>query len=361
MAISGRAGGVPLRLDLGEPRVPLPVNVRSGLLDAIDTDVSAYPAADGDRDLRLRLVEREREAGRAVDERWLVVTHGASAALSASILALTSPGDHVLVPDPGYPAFLALVEAFGRRSVLYPAPASTINSVEAIFAAGPRPSLLIWNNPSNPTGAAVDQTVCARVVQWARDHAVSILSDEVYRNLVFGRAPGAIEPGSDPLVVSVNSLSKWLAIPGARIGYVVATPETAQRISMFHWRLNMSVAALEQRLAALLVGAAAEINAHVAGVIQDRRDIALELLRAGWRDLRAPDAGLFLWLDVRATGLSGRQFADLCRTELGVLVAPGEAFGPAGAGFIRLSYGADTSIVAQGAHHVAELYARLGR
>lgn len=357
-----RRDAVPLGLDIGEPRVPLPVHVLSTLIATIDSDLSTYSPEAGLGALRETLVEREKQVGNVIDERWVAITHGASAALSSSILALTAPGDRVMIPDPGYPAFRTLVEAFGRRPVSYPAVTKTLDGLEAILDSSPCPTLMIWNNPSNPTGAIAAKDLCAGLSDVARARGVGILSDEVYRDFVFGGAGHhTLVPRSDPPIARVHSLSKSLAIPGARIGYVVASPEIVERIARFHWRLNMSVATLEQRLATLLLGAAAEVTAHVRMVIEERRDLALERLRTGWPDLVAPDAGLFFWLDVRATGLSGSQFADLCRVELGVLVAPGGIFGHAGSGFIRVSYGAETATVDSGARRLAKLYERLAR
>ncbi len=355
-----------IALDLGEPRVPLPAPVGGEVARAAaHVDVHAYAPPAGLAALRRLIAERaEHQYGAPVDPRGVTVTHGASGALAAAILALTSPGDTILVPDPGYPAFRSLAQAFGRVPVGYRAEALDAATMSAALddaAAVAGSGLLVWNSPANPTGAVASTEVCATIAAWARERGTPVVTDDVYAGLVYDGAAASPFPhlGDGPPVVALGSLSKALAAPGLRVGYAVGSEPVVAEISRMHWALNMSVSTQAQRVAVVLLGAGDALAAHVASVLEARRDAAVNVLRAEWLELPAPAAGLFLWLDVSAALDDERQFARLCLCEGGVAVAPGAAFGDHGRGFVRLSFGADTPVVVEGARRVAELHQHL--
>lgn len=361
-----RIASPPLPLDLGEPRVPLPAPLAAAAARMIAPDlaVDTYAPPNGLSTLRRLIAERAtRQYGLPVATECVTVTHGASSALAAAILALASAGDTILVPDPGYPAFRALALMFGRHVVGYPAvaldAAATRDALDAAGSTDPR--LLIWNSPANPTGAVASAQACATAASWAREHGASVLADDVYATLVYhgsAMSPFTDLHGAFP-VIALGSLCKALAAPAVRIGYAIAAPDLIGEVTRRHWTLNMSAGTLGQRVAVALLSAGDMLAAHVASVLARRRNAAVDVLRAEWPSLRAPDSGLFLWIDVSAATDDDRQFARICLSDAGVAVTPGAAFGANGRGFIRLSFGGDGDLVIEGARRIVRIHRSL--
>jgi aspartate/methionine/tyrosine aminotransferase len=353
----------PIALELGMPGLPPPEEVRAAVarvvLDGASTGVYAPPS--GDAALRRRIAGHRAERGLPeVEPDGVVVTHGASGALSALLLAATEPGGEVVVPDPGFPAFGSLVRRFGRRLVTYDAGAAGSAAAALEEALSPRTRLAIWNSPSNPLGRVASEAECAHVAELAATRGFTLLSDEVYEDLVFD------PPHSTPLAydeagrcVSVHSFSKSFSMPGWRVGYLVAPRELAQEAARAHWSLNMSVAAAAQAAAAGALVAAPEYRSRLLEAMRGRCVRVCSLLEQAGVPHERPAGGLFVWLDVRATGLTSDRFAAECARRAKVRLNPGPVFGARGEGFVRISFGGPEDDVLEGVRRCCELYGRL--
>jgi aspartate aminotransferase len=318
-----------------------------------------YAPPPGLRALRARVAERVRTRyDLPADESWVVVTAGASVALGAVIGATTEPGDEVLCPDPGFPAFRGLVQLFGRRLTHYPsAGADPAQDVADALSGSTR--LVIWNSPSNPLGRVAPSKAVQRVAALARERGVALLSDEVYEDLVFEGEHTSPTPHAGPAAVSVYSFSKSFLLSGWRVGCAVAAPDLAAKIVRAHWTLAMSASSVAQHAA---IGALGDSEAYLADrleALRELRDEADALLRDRGLAHELPAGAHFFWLPIGETGLSSLEFVERCRTELAVSLAPGTAFGPSGEGFVRFSFGSPREEVLEGARRVGEWYARL--
>jgi aspartate aminotransferase len=353
----------PIALELGMPGLAPPEEVRAAVARVLLDGASAtlYAPPPGDLALRRRLARHRAERGLPeVDPDAIVVTHGASGALAAVLLAATEPGDEVLSPDPGFPAFASLVRRFGRRLVTYDAgaPGGTLAALEE--ALSPQTRLVIWNSPSNPLGRVASEAECAQVAELAAARGFTLLSDEVYEDLVFE------PPRSTPLAydeaercVSVHSFSKSFSMPGWRVGYLVAPPELGHEAARAHWSLNMSVGAAAQAAAAGALAAAPAYRSGLLEAMRERCARVCSLLEHAGVPHERPAGGLFVWVDVRATGLESDRFAAECARRARVQLSAGPLFGPRGEGFVRISFGGAEDDVLEGVRRCCAVYGRL--
>ncbi len=348
---AGRRGTI--SLTLGNPGCPPPAAALSAIAGAskAEQEPLSYAAPRGLPEL-VALLDRRLTEERGFDRQCAsTVTAGASVGLAAVILATTSPGDQVLCPDPGYPAFAQLVQSLGRRLAYYPAfrgdESASFGALEA--AADDLTRLLIWNAPANPTGRVASATLVGTLVEIARDHGLMILSDEVYDGLVYEggmTSPLALAPER---VFAVHSFSKTYALAGWRVGYVAAERSLLGAVTRAHWMLAMSASTLAQRAAlAALLRADGYVQARCDALHALRDDVASLLAGAHGLAFEPPDGGHFFWIDVRGSGLTSREFVSRCEGEAGVILTPGTVFGPAGEGYLRLSFGGPRPVVLRG-------------
>ncbi|MEU1476220.1 pyridoxal phosphate-dependent aminotransferase [Streptomyces sp. NPDC001668] len=334
----------PLVMDLGAPAHRPPA--------ATGTGAVGYAAPGGLPELRAAFEHRVRE--RSGRELTATVTAGAALAFTSVVAALTAPGDRILIPDPGFPAYRSTVEALGRVAGHYPlAEAGTPALADRL--AGAR--LLVLNSPSNPTGQVLSRQSLARIAAAARAHDVLVVADEVYADLV-GDGYASMAREAPERTVVLDSVSKSFALAGARVGCAAGPAELIDRVTRTHWFLGMSVATPSQRLALAALDAGPQYLAGMREELAGKRRLCARILKTHGIEADVPEAGLFLWLDVSALG-SGHAVAELLRRAARVTVSPGEPFGPSGAGHIRLSPAGDAADVAEGAERIGQTLAHL--
>lgn len=350
-----------INLDLGDPGYPPPESARAAAARALvgHTGAWRYGPPAGLPPLRRQLAERAEAAhGLSADASWVVVTAGASLALAAVILATTQPGEDVLCPDPGYPAFAALTRRLGRRVTWYPATGlgghADPQAIEACITATSR--LLIWNSPSNPLGTIATAESTAAVAELAQQHGLALASDEVYADLAFdGTHVSPLAHGGERCCAIV-SFSKSYALAGLRIGAVVAPPQLAAEISGAHWSLGMSASILGQHAALGALAAPDSYFTDLRTTLRQRRDKLASLFCSAAIAHELPRSGLFFWLDVGQPGLDADQFTRRLAAETGVRVSSGPMFGPSSARFVRVSFGGPDSEVRRGAELLVDCY-----
>ena len=278
---------------------------------------------------------------------------GTKSALAELVLCLAERGDAVLLPDPYYPDYPSGVALAGAELRLLPldpergyAPrfdAVRANDVAAVFL----------NYPSNPTAAVVADGVFADAVAFARETGAAIIHDFAYGDLVFdGREPQSFlaEPGARDVGVELFSMSKSYGMAGWRLGFVVGNAELVGRITTLqdHLRAGIFTPVQEAGIAAL-TGPQDTVSERVR-LYQERRDRIL----AAVGHLAAPCAGTFyVWIRL-PDGVTPVRLLEEHR----LVVAPGEGFGPSGAGWARLSVATPDELIAAGLERLTEALAR---
>ncbi|RMG46093.1 MAG: pyridoxal phosphate-dependent aminotransferase [Acidobacteria bacterium] len=330
-----------VNLGLGEPDVDPPEGLRRALAEEARRGPAGYGPTAGCPELRERIASLYPGfAGGAGD---VVVTAGAQQAMFAVIGALADPGDEVLVPDPGFPGAARAAAAWGAVPRSYPLDPGRRFHLEAeavLRLAGPRTRAIVVISPANPTGVVEPAPELERLMEGAAERGIAVVLDDVYAELCWvgnGRAPGP-PPRPERAVVAVGGLSKAAAIPGWRVGWAVCPDRefTSRLVAIQQTVLTCAPVPTQRAAAAYL----AEERDALAGVRETyRRRAALlseRLQRAGIR--HAPlEGGFYAWLDASAAG-GGMAVARRLLERDRIVVIPGEAFGPSGKDWIRVSY-----------------------
>lgn len=268
----------------------------------------------------------------------VAITSGGQAALFAAICAAIDPGDRVGVIDPFYATYPSTIRAAG--GVVVPIPVRSRNGF-APTAQDLAPirglKALLVNTPNNPTGAVYGRETLDMIAGYCLENDVILISDEVYASQVWAGAhlaPRNVH-GLKQRTITLGSFSKSHAMTGFRIGWVLAP---ARVIALLRHLANATTYGTPEFIqAGALAALGADDGAQVAAIYRARRDLALRILDEGGMRVIPPQGGMYVMCDIRPTGQSGIAFAERLLTDKGIAVMPGESFGQAAAGHIRIA------------------------
>ncbi|MGL4255283.1 MAG: pyridoxal phosphate-dependent aminotransferase [Microbacterium sp.] len=358
----------------GEPDFPTPQFIVDAAAAAL-TDPSnfRYTPAAGLPVLREAIAAKTlRDSGLEVDPSQVIVTNGGKQAVYQAFQAVVNPGDEVLLPAPywtTYPEAIALadgvpVEVFAGADQGYKV---TVEQLEA--ARTDRTTALVFVSPSNPTGAVYTPEETRAIGEWAVEHGIWIVSDEIYQNLVYEgvRAVSIVEavPDAAAQTILVNGVAKTYAMTGWRLGWMVGPKDAIKVAANLQSHLCSNVNNIAQRAAlAALSGPQSEAEQMRLAFDRRRRLIVSELSKIDGVTVPNPLGAFYAYPDVR--GLLGREWqgatptttlelADLILEKAEVAIVPGEAFGPSG--YLRLSYALGDDALLEGIRRLQDLFA----
>ncbi|WP_216321604.1 aminotransferase class I/II-fold pyridoxal phosphate-dependent enzyme [Deinococcus aestuarii] len=263
---------------------------------------------------------------------------GAQEGLAHLLLAVTDPGDTVLLPDPCYPPYLGAVAVAGLNVVTLPLlpERGFLPDLDAV----PNevwPRVLLLNYPNNPTSAVADAAFFRQAAAWCRSRGTLLVHDHPYAELTFGgyRAPSALEAGLDG-VVELHSLSKTHHLGGFRIGFAAGDADALAALARVKGAVDFHAYLGIQRAAAVALGLPDEVGRAGARAFEARRDALVPALRGlGW-EVALPQASMYAW--ARVPGMTDSvAYAVRAAEETGVAFSPGRAFGARGEGFVRFA------------------------
>lgn len=358
----------------GEPDFPTPGNiVEAARRAAADPAMHRYTPAAGLLTLREAIAQRAGEDGLTVSVDQVVVANGGKHALYNVFMTLIGPGDEVIVPAPYWVSYPEQIRLAGGSVVPVATTAASgfrvsVEQLEAVRTA--RTKALVFVSPSNPTGAVLPSDEVAAIGRWAAEHGVWVVSDDIYRSLVYGDAVftslPVVAPDAAHRTVTVDGVAKAYAMTGWRVGWSIAPGAVSAGITKLQTQLCSNVSNVAQ-------AAALEALTGPQGAVEEmrlafdrRRRYALAALRAvDGLDVAEPEGAFYLFPSVeRLLGrrIAGRlvttslELADLLLDEGKVAVVPGEGFGMAG--FFRLSYALSDDDLAEGIGRIADVLAR---
>jgi aspartate aminotransferase len=352
-----------IHLEVGEPDGATPKHVLEAALQAMRRGRTRYTPNAGIAELRDALATKIRvRNGYDVEPEQVIVTSGGINALYTTLLALVGPGDDVLIPDPGWPNFRAIVHMTGAMAVSYRCRAGAgyrplAADVERLLT--PRTKALVLVTPSNPTGAVLDRDDLGELDALAEEHDLWLISDECYDELAYdGPVVSTAAIAAPHRVVGVYSFSKTYAMTGWRVGYAVAPPRLAPTIARLQEPITSCVNAPAQYAALAAVSGPQDAMRQMVADYRVRRDAAIETLTAGGLPAHPPAGAFYIWADVSAAGMTSRAFARALLEQERVAVAPGSAFGPSGEGFVRVSLASPAADVAEGCRRLVAFASR---
>ena len=349
-----------IRMEAGQPNFPTPAHIIEAAHQAALDGYTAYtPNAglDSLRELCAEKVRRENQIEAQAEN--IVVTVGSEGAVASAFVAVVEKGDQVLIPEPGWTNYAMLTRARGAEPVPYllREEENFIPDLEAVEAlVTPRTKMLVVNTPANPTGAVYSEETARGLVELANRRNLYLLSDEAYEKLTFqgARHVSPARFDEEGRVVSAFSFSKTYAMTGWRVGFAVASGETARLMVRLQEPYYSCAPSISQKAAeAALLGPQEPVRKMIKAYGRRQR-VVFDTLRFAMGAHYEPNGAFYLLVNIADTGMDSFSFAQALLRETGVATAPGATFGEAADKYVRLSVAASDQDCAEGAKRLRE-------
>lgn len=333
------------------------IKTRDSVLDAMMVSAkgghTGYAVGPGTDELRTAIAKRcYDKTGKVTALEDVMVTIGGQGALFTAHKACLSPGETALYIEPYYPTYRGTLRATGANAV----PVSTRSSnafmpdpdqLRQIVKDTNARSLLI-NSPNNPTGAVYPLEMLQKISQICIDHDLWLISDEVYDSMVWDAShlsPSTL-PGMAERTIVIGSFSKSHAMTGSRLGWLIGPPPVMEAANALNMVTTFGAPGYIQDAALFALSEGAHKEEEIAAPFKRRRDLCMGILEKQNVVKAIPSGGsMYLFLDIRATGLSGTDFAYKLLDNHHIAVMPGESFGASGAGHLRLALTVEESLL----------------
>lgn len=334
-----------IHLEIGEPDFDTPNNIVEATVKALKAGHTHYSPAPGIPELRKTLAD-DAAARRGIDinPAQVVVTPGAKPIMFFSLLALISPGDEVMYPNPGFPIYESVINFIGATSVPYPLREEkefSFDVDEFLSLVSDKTKLIILNTPQNPTGGILSKSDLEKVAEIALEKGIIILSDEVYLNIIYEGEHFSIAsiPGMQKQTIILDGFSKTYAMTGWRLGYGIMPEELAKKVEQLQINSNSCTCTFAQYGAIEAIKGPQDDVHKMVAEFKRRRDVIVDGLNEidGISCLR-PHGAFYVFPNITQLGVDGEKFVDILLEEFGVAALSGTAFGKYGKGYLRLSY-----------------------
>lgn len=352
-----------LSLSVGEPDFPTPAHIVEAAKKALDEGLTRYAPSLGIRELREAIAEKCVRENRIPAKTENVLVAPTKHTLFMTCMALLDAGDEAIIPDPGWVSYAPMVALAGARPVPLRAADEDgfVPRPEAVAEAiTPRTRLVMLNSPSNPAGSVYPRDAVRGIADLARDHDLIVVSDEIYEKILYEGehvSPASLD-GMFDRTVTASGFSKTYAMTGWRLGWLVAPSPLLKEIAKVQEHTITCVPAFAQKAGvAGLRGPTAPLESMVREFRARRELILEELAKSGRLETFRPGGAFYVFPRVDVPIDDGALSERLLK-EAKVAVTPGRAFGPAGAGHIRLSYACSRDTIVEGVRRIREALER---
>ena len=366
MKIAGERKDI-ISLGPGEPDFDTPKHIIDFAKKQLDLRKTHYTPIGGITEVKEAFAEKLKKENKIeVDpEKQIIVTVGAKEAILLSLMSLMDPGDSALVPNPGYVAYIPIIDSLNGRplSLQLKLEENWENDLDrAKKLMTDKTTLLILNSPSNPTGTVFSKKKLEEIADFARDNCLIILSDEAYEKFVYDDAKhisiGSLN-GMENHIVSIYSFSKTYAMPGFRVGYAAGPEDIIKAMTRLKLGTTLSTPTISQLAAKYAVESTQK---PVMGMLKEysrRRKLMCKRLADIGLDCGNPKGAFYMFPDIRKFGMSSVKFSKFLLEKAKVLVVPGTEFGKYGEGFIMMSYATSYQKIEEAMDRIERAVARL--
>ncbi len=344
-----------ISLGVGEPDFVTPWSIRESCVYGLEQGYTSYTANRGLWELREEICAlQKRNFNIDYDPKTnVLVTVGVSEALDIAMRAILTPGDEILIPEPCYVSYKACASLAGAVPVAVPA------KIENNFSITPadleahvtnKTKALLIGYPNNPTGAILTKEQLMDIANFAQEHDLIVISDEIYGDLTYGgerHVCFAGLPGMKDRTILLNGFSKAYAMTGWRIGYAMSNPAIISAMTKIH-QYTMLCAPITAQIAAVEALRHGEkyMKKMVSEYDKRRRLIYDGLTNAGLKCFE-PKGAFYIFPDITSTGLTSEEFAEQLLMKEHVALVPGTAFGQCGEGYVRCSYATSVTKISE--------------
>lgn len=344
-----------ISLGVGEPDFVTPWSIRESCVYGLEQGYTSYTANRGLLELREEICAlQKRNFNIDYDPKTnVLVTVGVSEALDIAMRAILTPEDEILIPEPCYVSYKACASLAGAVPVAVPA------KIENNFSITPadleahvtnKTKALLIGYPNNPTGAILTKEQLIDIANFAQEHDLIVISDEIYGDLTYGgerHVCFAGLPGMKERTILLNGFSKAYAMTGWRIGYAMSNPAIISAMTKIH-QYTMLCAPITAQIAAVEALRHGEkyMKKMVSEYDKRRRLIYDGLTNAGLKCFE-PKGAFYIFPDITSTGLTSEEFAEQLLMKEHVALVPGTAFGQCGEGYVRCSYATSVTKISE--------------
>ena len=341
-----RQGRKIIHFELGEPDFSTPPNIINAAIQAIKRGVTHYTSSLGlhaFREAAQQATARSRHFTPDISQ--ILVTPGANAIIYYAIKCLVSPGEEVLIPNPGFPTYFSAAAACGATAVSVPLKEEhgfALQARDVEVAISPKTKLLIINTPSNPTGAAMSKQELLDVFAVAAQHDLFVLSDEIYSRLIYSPdrqffSVSEIDHCKERTIV-INGFSKAFAMTGWRLGCAIGPTPVIEKMGLLNETIVSCVPPFIQTAGIeAIIGDQTTVREMSKEYHERSLLLTTELNKLPGITCTTPDGAIYVFPNISKTGMTSCEFADFALKEANVAVCPGTSFGEFGEGFVRFS------------------------
>ncbi len=352
----------------GEPDFPTAPHITQAAVQSLQNGFTHYVSSRGIPEL-LKAIARKLETENGLrynPQKDILVVPGAKLGLYTAAQALLNPGDEVILFDPCWVSYAPCAELAGAKacyvSIQAPVHASKLKA-DLERAITPRTRMMIVNSPNNPTGLVWTRELLEVAADAAKAHDLWVLSDEIYEKIVFDgyrHISIASLPGMQARTMVLNGMSKAYAMTGWRLGYIAAPDALiAEMLKVYQHSMTCATSFVQAAGVAALEGPSDYID-YMVGRYKVRRDrLAARLNSVPGIHCDLVNGAFYAFPHVAGTGLSSVEFTDRLLESEAVAVTPGDAFGPSGVGYIRLSFANADEVLDEAADRIARFVAGL--
>lgn len=355
-------------LSVGDHDIKTDMRTIRAMADSAASGNLGYSAVAGTSALRAAIAERAMTYSSApTGPENVIVTSGGQGAIFAAMIAVLDPGDACIVLDPYYATFDQTVRAASAQAQLVATLADSgfQPDHDAIAAAITKETkAILINTPNNPTGAVYQPERLEAIAALAAQNDLWVIADELYDSQVHDGTHVSMRslPGMDTRTIVIGSMSKGFAMTGCRVGWAIGPEDLIARICDLANTTTYGLPGFIQDAALFALKEHAEQEAEVAARYKRRRDLALQALgNAASVGLVPPEGGMYLMLDIRPTGLDGVSFAERLLDAEQIAVMPGESFGRAAAGHVRIAMTVGDDALADAIQRIVAFADRVSR
>ncbi len=351
-----------VHFEIGDPDFSTPKNIVDAACNALRNGYTHYSESMGDFDFRETIaLNNIKSRGFKPDISQVLVAPGANILIYYAVRCLVNPGEDVIVQDPCFPTYLSVFNFCGVNPVRVPLKEENdfrLNPDDLRKAITPKTRLIILNSPHNPTGSVMKEDELREVAKIALEKGIYLYLDEIYSRLNYGEipffSPSIIDECKERLIVA-NGFSKGFAMTGWRLGTCIGPSEVMAKMGLLLQTTSSCVSSFIQKAG---IAAITEDQSEVLKMIntyKERRNILVDGLNSidGISCLK-PAGAFYVFPNIKQTGMDSKTFAFELLRNAGVGVCPGNDFGEAGEGYIRLCYATSTERILEGIKRIKE-------
>ncbi len=356
-----------VHLELGRPDFDTPEYIKKAAAEALQEGKVFYTQNAGILRLREAIAQKLKVQNHVCytpDE--ILITNGLAEAVFDTLSAILEPGDEIFVPDPVWMNYYNIPQVLGAKPV--PFALTEERDFQPDFSElaakiTPKTKAIIIVSPGNPTGSVLNQKSLTQLAAFAKENDLIVVSDEIYERIIYdGKKYTSIASLSEmkERTITLNGFSKTYSMTGWRLGYLAGPKSLVKQIAKLHQVVTTCAASFVQEAGVCaLRDESGEVQAMVEEYERRRNYLVQEINGIPGLSCRTPDGAFYLWINIKALGITDEKFAELLLHQAHVAVVPGSVFGTKGKGYIRVSYASSLAELKEAVKRLKKLIAEM--